>query len=46
MKTNPIDSSQINFNAKVSPRFVKSMQEFYNNGANRKQNIYLLSLTK
>ena len=43
MKTNPINSTQTNFNAKVSPRFVKSMQGFYNNGENRKQNIYLLN---
>ena len=43
MKIETRTLSQPDFNAKVSPRFVKSMQGFFNNGENRKQNIYKLN---
>lgn len=43
MIINVVNSSNLNFNAEVSPRFVKSMQGYFNNGSNRKQNIYKLN---
>ena len=43
MKAENINGFQTNFNAKVSPRFIKSMQGYFNNGPNRLKNNYLLN---
>ena len=43
MKVENINSPQPNFNAKVSPRFIKSMQGYFNNGENRLRNNYRLN---
>ena len=43
MKAEKINGLQPIFNAKVSPRFIKSMQGYFNNGPNRLQNNYRLN---
>ena len=43
MEVKTITSTQTTFQANVSERFIKSMQGFFNNGPNRKQNIYRLN---
>ena len=43
MKAENINGFQTNFNAKVSPRFIKSMQGYFNNGPNRLHNNYRLN---
>lgn len=43
MRVEKINKLQPNFNAKVSPRFFKSMQGYFNNGPNRLQNNYRLN---
>lgn len=43
MKIAQINKTEINFNAKVSERFVKSMRGYVNSGSNRLQNNYKLT---
>ena len=43
MKAEKINQPEINFYAKVSPRFVNSMRGYINNGSNRLQNNYKLT---
>ena len=43
MKTEAISSTQPNFQAKVSQRFINSMRGYINHGENRLQNNYKLN---